>query len=51
MRYVIFVIDDSTEFANTDEMAAIDAFNDQMRADGHFVSVRLRCASARHVRA
>jgi hypothetical protein len=37
MRYVIFVIDDSTEFANTDEMVAIDAFNDQMRADGHFV--------------
>ena len=37
MRYVMFVIDDATDTADGTEMAAIDAFNDQMRADGHFV--------------
>jgi hypothetical protein len=31
------VIHDSTELANPSEMAAIDAFNDRLIADGHWV--------------
>jgi hypothetical protein len=37
MRYVIFVIDDTTNSANGNEIAAIDAFNDALRANGHWV--------------
>jgi len=31
------VLDDTTGSADGDEMAAIDAFNEQIRADGHWV--------------
>lgn len=37
MRYVIFVIDDTTNPASGNEIAAIDAFNDALRANGHWV--------------
>jgi hypothetical protein len=37
MEYLVSVIDDTTGVATTDEMAAIDAFNDRLRADGHWV--------------
>ena len=44
MDYLISVIDDgqalaadSSSSATDDEMAAIDAFNDRLRADGHWV--------------
>ena len=37
MQFLISVIDDSTESATGTEMAAIDAFNDRLRAEGHWV--------------
>ena len=37
MQYLVSVIDDTTGFATSDEMAAIDAFNDRLRANGHWV--------------
>lgn len=37
MRFLISVIDDTTGSVTGDEMAAIDAFNDRLRADGHWV--------------
>lgn len=37
MRYVIFVIDDATASASGDEIEAIDAFNDDLRAGGHWI--------------
>jgi hypothetical protein len=37
MQYLFSVIHDSTELANPSEMAAIDAFNDRLVADGHWV--------------
>ena len=37
MQYLVSVIDDSTGSATTDEMAAIDAFNERLQADGHWV--------------
>jgi hypothetical protein len=37
MQYLVSVIDDTTGLATTDEMAAINAFNDRLRADGHWV--------------
>src|SRR5262245_216179 len=37
MRYLVSVIDVSTGSATADEMAAIDAFNERLRADGHWV--------------
>ncbi|GAA1976893.1 YciI family protein [Microbacterium pumilum] len=37
MQYLISVIDDRTGSATEDEMAAIDAFNDRVQADGHWV--------------
>lgn len=37
MQYLVSVIDDSAGLATSDEMAAIDAFNDRLRADGHWV--------------
>ena len=37
MRYLVSVIDDQTGSATPAEMAAIDAFNDRLEADGHWV--------------
>ena len=37
MHYLLSVIDSTPESATTDEMAAIDTFNDGLRADGHWV--------------
>lgn len=37
MRFLISVIDDTAGLASDDEMAAIDAFNDRLQADGHWV--------------
>jgi hypothetical protein len=37
MRYLVSVIFDAHDEATPDEMAAIDAFNDQLRAQGHWV--------------
>jgi hypothetical protein len=37
MQYLVSVIDDDAGLATPDEMAAIDAFNDRLRADGHWV--------------
>jgi hypothetical protein len=35
MQYLLSVIDDAPDSATSDEMTAIDAFNDRLRADGH----------------
>lgn len=37
MRYMLSVIDDRTNSATPAEMAAIDAFNSRLEADGHWV--------------
>jgi hypothetical protein len=37
MQYLVSVIDDTAGLATPDEMAAIDVFNDQLKADGHWV--------------
>ncbi len=37
MQFLLSVIDDRTGSATGDEMAAIDAFNDRLRAEGHWV--------------
>ena len=37
MRFLISVIDSQTGTATSDEMAAIDAFNDGLRERGQFV--------------
>src|SRR5690606_21849095 len=37
MQYLVSVIDDKTGSATSDEMTAIDTFNDRLRADGHWV--------------
>ena len=38
MQYLVSVIDDTTGVATPDEMAAIDAFNDErLRAEGYWV--------------
>jgi hypothetical protein len=37
MHYLVSVIDDETGSATPSEMAAIDAFNDRLSADGHWV--------------
>jgi hypothetical protein len=37
MRYLVSVIDDKTGSATSDEMAAINAFNDRLKAEGHWV--------------
>src|SRR3954469_6435461 len=36
MRYFVSVIDDETGSATPAEMAAVDAFNDRLEADGHW---------------
>ena len=37
MQYLVSVIHDSTDLATPEEMAAIDVFNDRLRADAHWV--------------
>ncbi|MCD2440769.1 YciI family protein [Agromyces sp. SYSU K20354] len=37
MQYLISVIDDKTASGTPDEMVAIDAFNDRLVAEGHWV--------------
>ena len=36
-QYLISVLDDPTDLATAEEMAAIDVFNEQLQADGHWV--------------
>jgi len=36
-KYMIFVIDDSTELASGNEIVAIDALNEKLRAEGHWI--------------
>ena len=36
-RYMIFVIDDSTNSGTPEEMVAIDAFNDKLEANGQWI--------------
>ena len=36
-QYLVSVLTDSTQLATAEEMATIDVFNDQLRADGHWV--------------
>ena len=38
MKYIIFVIDDQTEKAPANEMAAIDAFNEMLETNGHWIT-------------
>ena len=37
MQYFVSVIDDKTNSATPDEMAAIHAFNERLQAEGHWV--------------
>jgi hypothetical protein len=37
MKYLVSVIDSRTGSATSTEMASIDAFNERLRADGHWV--------------
>jgi len=37
MQYLVSVIDDTAGLATTDEQAAINAFNDRLQAEGHWV--------------
>jgi hypothetical protein len=37
MQYLVSVIDDRTGSATSEEMAAIDAFNERVTAEGHWV--------------
>jgi hypothetical protein len=37
MQYLISVIDDTAGLATPSEMAAIDAFNERLRTEGHWV--------------
>ena len=36
-QYLISVLYDTTDLATAEEMAAIDVFNEQLQADGHWV--------------
>ena len=38
MRFVIYVIDSETNTGGPGEMAAIDAFNDHLRANSHWIT-------------
>jgi hypothetical protein len=38
MRYIIFVIDGPNNPANADEMKHIDAFNEKLQANGHWIT-------------
>ncbi|HEY3086958.1 MAG TPA: YciI family protein [Jatrophihabitantaceae bacterium] len=37
MQYLVSVIHDASDLATADEMAAIDAFNDRLQAEGYWV--------------
>jgi hypothetical protein len=37
MQYLVSVIHDTADLATPDEMAAINAFNDRLEAEGHWV--------------
>lgn len=37
MRYIIFVIDSHSNTANGDEISAINAFNADLQANGHWI--------------
>jgi hypothetical protein len=37
MKYLFSVLDDTSNSATTDEMAAIDAYNERLQANGHWV--------------
>jgi hypothetical protein len=37
VKFIVFVIDDATNSGNASEMAAIDAFNDSLRENGHWI--------------
>jgi hypothetical protein len=37
MQYLLSVIHDQTQLGTSDEMAAIDVFNDRLLAEGHWV--------------
>ena len=37
MQYLVSVIDDKSNSGTPDEMAAIDAFNERIQAEGHWV--------------
>jgi hypothetical protein len=37
MQYLVSVIDDTAGLATPEEQAAIDVFNDQLKAEGHWV--------------
>ncbi|HZC26150.1 MAG TPA: YciI family protein [Actinopolymorphaceae bacterium] len=37
MQYLVSVIDDKTASATPDEISAINAFNDRIKAEGHWV--------------
>ena len=37
MQYLVSVIDDTAGLATPDEMAAINTFNDRLKAEGHWV--------------
>ncbi|GIJ26756.1 hypothetical protein Vqi01_19180 [Micromonospora qiuiae] len=37
MHYLVSVIDDQSSSGTPDEMAAIDAFNERLQAEGHWV--------------
>lgn len=36
-QYLLSVLNDTTDLATAEEMAAIDVFNEQLQADGHWV--------------
>lgn len=38
MRFIIFVIDGPGNPANTDEMKLIDAFNEKLQKNGHWIT-------------
>jgi len=38
MRFVIFVIDGPNNPANADEMKQIDAFNERLQSNGHWIT-------------
>lgn len=37
MRFIVFVIDEVSNSADTDEIERIDSFNDSLRVNGHWV--------------
>jgi hypothetical protein len=37
MQFIIFVIDDLSGSGSADEMAAIDAFNEKLKRNGHWI--------------